>query len=153
MMTFTRWMKGPCMQYFASVVSDEERIESVAAVLQALSDPTPLRIMALVCRANRDLCVCEFVDALEEPQYHVSRSLKVLRKAGWLAERRERKWVYHGAAPELDEFRARLLKAIAASPEAVPANDQRELKQRLKLRENDKCLLGVQKTHLMSRRN
>jgi len=141
------------MQYSAFVVSAEKRIDSLAAVFQALSEPTRLRIMALICRAGRDLCVCEFVDALEEPQYHVSRSLKILQKAGLVAERREGKWVHYGVAAKLDVFRNLVLEAIAGIPAKVVAKDQRELNRRLKLRENGKCLLGVQKTHLLSRRN
>ena len=141
------------MQYSASVMRGEQRIESLAAVFQALSEPTRLRIMALVCRAGRELCVCELVDALEEPQYRVSRSLKILQNAGLVVERREGKWVHYGTATGLDEFRETVLQAIAAIPETVLAEDQRELKRRLKLRKNGKCLLGVQKTHLLSRRN
>ena len=141
------------MQQSASIVSGQRKLEGFAAAFQALSEPTRLRIMALVCRAGRELCVCEFVDALEEPQYHVSRSLKILRKAGLVMERREGKWVHYGVPPGLDAFREMALKAIAAIPEEVLARDQRELNRRLKLREEGKCLLGVQKAHLLSRRN
>ena len=89
---------------------------------------------------------------LEQPQYQVSRNLKILQKAGFVAERREGKWVHYGMASGLDKFRETALKAIATIPKAVLASDQRELNRRLKLRENGKCLLGVQKTHLLSRR-
>ena len=109
--------------------------------------------MALLCRAGRELCVCEFVDALEEPQYQVSRSLKILQKAGLVAERRVGKWVHYGLPAGLDAFREMALKATAAIPEEVLAKDQRELNRRLKLREHGKCLLGVQKTYLLSRRD
>ncbi len=141
------------MQYSASIVSSQSRIDGLAEVFQALSEPTRLRIMALVCHAGRELCVCEFVDALEEPQYHVSRSLKILRKAGLVVERREGKWVHYRTATAVDKFRDLVVKAVTAIPEELLAKDQRELKQRLKLRANGKCLLGVQKTHLLSRRN
>lgn len=142
-----------CMQYCACVVTDGIKIEDFAAAIQALSEPTRLRIMALLCRAGRELCVCEFVDALEEPQYHISRSLKILQRAGFLNERREGKWVHYSLHPRLDTFRELALKAVTAIPERVLADDQRELNRRFKLRENGKCLVGVQKTHLLSRRN
>lgn len=140
------------MQYCAFDMSRQTQVECFAATFQALSEPTRLRIVALLCRAGRDLCVCEVVDALEEPQYHISRSLRILQKAGLVAERRVGKWVHYGLPAPLDAFRELALKATAAIPEAVLAKDQRELKRRLKLRENGKCLLGVQKTHLLSRR-
>lgn len=141
------------MQYCACVVSGHSQVDSCAAAFQALSEPTRLRIMALLCRARRELCVCEFVDALEEPQYRVSRSLKILEQAGLVTERREGKWVHYGLSSGLDAFRDLAFKAIAAIPDKVLANDQRELKRRLKLRENGRCLLGVRKTRLLSRRN
>ncbi len=134
-------------------MSRQTQVASFAAAFQALSEPTRLRIAALLCRAGRDLCVCELVDALEEPQYHVSRSLRILQKAGLVAERREGKWVHYGLPTGLDPFRELALKAAAAIPEAVLAKDRRELNRRLTLREDGKCLLGVQKTHLLSRRN
>jgi ArsR family transcriptional regulator len=127
-------------------------MKNYTKAFQALSEPTRLRIVALLCRAGRDLCVCEVVDALEEPQYHISRSLRILQKAGLVAERRVGKWVHYGLPAALDAFRELALKATAAIPKAVLAKDQRELNRRLKLRENGKCLLGVQKTHLLSRR-
>ncbi len=126
--------------------------QSFVATFQALSEPTRLRIMALLSQAGRELCVCEFVDALEEPQYHISRSIKILHKAGLLSERREGKWVHYCLPSMSDEFSELTLKAIAGIPEDLLAKDRRELKRRLKLRENGKCLLGVQKTHLLSRR-
>ena len=97
--------------------------------------------------------MCEFVDALEEPQYQISRSLKILHKAGLVIERREGKWVHYRLPSGLDAFGELTLKAITAIPEEVLAKDQRELNRRLKLRENGKCLLGVQKTYLLSRQN
>lgn len=134
-------------------MSRKTQVASFAAAFQALSESTRLRIVALLCRAGKDVCVCELVDALEEPQYHISRSLRILQKAGLVAERREGKWVHYGLPTGLDSFRELALKAAAAIPEAVLATDQRELNRRLKLRENGKCLLGVQKAHLLSRRD
>lgn len=131
----------------------QTQVEKFAVLLQALSEPARLRIMALLCGAGSDLCVCEIVDALEQPQYQVSRNLKILQRARFVAERREGKWVHYGVASGLDRFREMALKAIASIPKQVLASDQRELNRRLKLRENGKCLVGVQKTHLLSRRN
>jgi len=48
---------------------------------QALSDSTRLRVLSLLAYAKTPVCVCEFVDSLEEPQYHISRCLGVLQKA------------------------------------------------------------------------
>ena len=130
----------------------EKQMQELAAAFQALSEPSRLRMMALFSGAGQELCVCELVDALEEPQYHVSRSLKILEKAGWVTARREGKWVYFGLPSRLDAFRELVLKAIPAIPRELRAKDERELNRRLKLRDNSKSVLGVQKTHLLSRR-
>ena len=140
------------MQYCASIMSRKKRWAGAAAAFQALSEPSRLRILALLAGADQELCVCEVVDALEEPQYHVSRSLGILEKAGWVTARREGKWVYFGLPGGLEEFQRRVLKAIAAVPRELLAEDQRELNRRLKLRDNSKAVLGVQKTYLLSRR-
>ena len=127
-------------------------MESYTSIFKALAEPTRLRIVALLLRAQKELCVCEFVDALEEPQYHVSRSLKILQAAGLLVERPEGKWVYYALPPAADDFQKLLLQAIAALPVKTLDKDQRELARRLKLREGGKCLSGVRKIHLLSRK-
>ena len=48
---------------------------------KALSDETRLRIVHLLIEKNTPLCVCEFTDALEVPQYNISRHLKILKLA------------------------------------------------------------------------
>lgn len=133
-------------------MSRSTQLEMFTLAFQALSEPTRLRIVGLLSRAKKELCVCEFVDALEEPQYHISRSLKILQNAGLITERREGRWVYYGLPAGSDEFRQSLLRAVAALPQSVVAKDERELARRLKLREGGKCLSGVQKIHLLSRR-
>lgn len=127
-------------------------MQNYTRIFQALSEPTRLRIVALLQRAGKQLCVCEFVDSLEEPQYHISRSLGNLKDAGLVTVRQEGKWVYYGLSRNADEFQELLLKAVGAIPEQVVRNDARELAKRLKLREGGKCLRGAQKTHLLSRR-
>ncbi len=65
-------------------------------LLQALSDKTRLRILKiLVENPKEESCLCEFADSLEEPEYNVSRHLKILRQAGLLNSKKEGRWVYH----------------------------------------------------------
>ena len=68
-------------------------------VFQALSDPTRLRITALLAAAGERACVCELCDALTERQYNVSRHLKVLVQVGLLAHGRDGRWVYYQRRP------------------------------------------------------
>ena len=119
-------------------------------VFKALSDLTRLRIVYLLTRTGKDLCVCEFVDGLEEPQYNVSRHLKELRQAGLLKERREGRWVYYSLNEDGDNFKDSLFKLVKSMP--IDKEDVKRLKERLGIRIKGKCVLGVQKGHLLSKK-
>lgn len=119
--------------------------------LQSLVDPTRLRIIRLLAVTGKELCVCELVDALDVPQYNVSRHLSLLRKAGVLSERKEGRWVYYGLSPKPSPFIRHLLAAVRSIKEDAFEKDEHELTKRMKIREGGKCLKGIQKRHLMPR--
>lgn len=61
---------------------------------KALSDPNRIRILKLV--ETRPLCVCEITAILGLATSTVSKHLSILRKAGFIFEQKEGKWVnYH----------------------------------------------------------
>jgi DNA-binding transcriptional ArsR family regulator len=74
-------------------------LKDVADIHQALSDP--LRILIVRVLLERELCVCEIVRALKEPQYKVSRHLAVLKKAGLLRGWRDGIWMHYQIHPAL----------------------------------------------------
>lgn len=119
-------------------------------VFKALSDLTRLRIVHLLTRAGKELCVCEFVDALEEPQYNVSRHLKELRQAGLLRERKEGRWVYYSLNEDGDNFKDSLFKLVRSI--SIVKEDVKRLKERLVIRVKGKCVLGVRKGYLLSKK-
>jgi ArsR family transcriptional regulator len=59
----------------------------------ALGDRTRLRLLNLM--GDREICVCYFVQALEQSQPKISRHLAYLRKSGIVAARREGKWMHY----------------------------------------------------------
>src|SRR6266550_6305453 len=65
----------------------------VVGLLQALGDPTRLRIVNLL--RGGEICVCYFVELLGEPQPKISRHLAYLRRAGVVGARREGKWMHY----------------------------------------------------------
>jgi len=69
--------------------------------LKALSDPGRLKVLALVNSAS-EICVCKIEEVLEIPQPTVSRHLNRLKEAGWLADRRQGKWVHYRLADSPD---------------------------------------------------
>ncbi len=62
-------------------------------LFRALADPTRLRLLNLI--ADKEICVCYFVEILRISQPKVSRHLAYLRRAGIVAARREGKWMHY----------------------------------------------------------
>jgi ArsR family transcriptional regulator len=60
---------------------------------QALGDKTRLRLLNLM--AEQEICVCYFVEILEQGQPKISRHLAYLRRAGIVEPRREGKWMHY----------------------------------------------------------
>lgn len=66
---------------------------NMALFFQALGDKTRLRLLNLM--GDREICVCYFVEILEQGQPKISRHLAYLRRAGIVAARREGKWMHY----------------------------------------------------------
>ena len=117
---------------------------------KALGEPIRLRLVCLLAAANdQELCNCECVDALEEPQPNVSRHLKILTQAGLIQERRDGRWSYYRVTTHAPAA-VPLMSIIAGLNDPLVQADRRRLRERLALRQEGKCVLGVQKRHLLS---
>lgn len=86
------------------------------ALFDTLADPTRRRILALLL-ASKELCVCDLMAALDEPQPKISRHLGVMKSAGLVASRREGTWMHYRMA-KLPVWAATLLAPLAHG--AVP---------------------------------
>ncbi|GFO53493.1 transcriptional regulator [Geomonas sp. Red276] len=69
-------------------------MRAILPVYKALADETRLRILALLL-GEGELCVCDIIAALKQPQSTISRHLAILRKAGWVNDRRRGLWIYY----------------------------------------------------------
>lgn len=69
-------------------------MKSITDIFKSLGDETRVRLLALLLE-QEELCVCYLVDVLQLPQSTVSRHLALLKKAGWLKDRREGLWIYY----------------------------------------------------------
>lgn len=76
-------------------------------LFKALSDPTRLRLVVLLA-LHGDVCVCVMAEALDEPDFKISRHLRVLRSAGIVETRREGTWMHY----RLAEPRTRLEECL-----------------------------------------
>lgn len=70
-------------------------------LFSALSDETRLRIYLLLLEGS--LCVCELVNILNMEQSRVSHSLRILKEAGLVDNRREGKWIIYFVNPEMNK--------------------------------------------------
>lgn len=78
-------------------------MQEEADLFKALSDSTRLRLVVLLAM-HGEVCVCVMAEALDEPDFKISRHLRVLRAAGLVEARREGTWMHY----QLAEPRTRL---------------------------------------------
>ena len=92
-------------------------LEQIVDGLRAAGEPTRLRILALLARA--ELTVTELTSVLKQSQPRVSRHLKLLTDAGLIDRSREGAWVFYRTGDRADM--ARLRDAVAGVlPERDP---------------------------------
>ncbi len=113
-------------------------------LFQALADQTRLRIVRLLATAQEEACLCELVDSLQEPPYKLSRHLKILRQSGLLSAQKEGRWVYHRLVTQ-PAYLMKLVTAVCAlpDPERVFEADLVRFGERMCLRENGRCRVGI----------
>lgn len=120
-----------------------------ALVFQALADPTRIRILRVLAASAEEACLCELVDSLLEPQYNLSRHLKILRQAGLLSAQKDGRFVYHRLVLGIDHL-TKLYAVLRALPDdrAKFAADLRRFRARMRLRESGRCRIGIQTASL-----
>ena len=92
-----------------------------------LSDRTRRSMLALLA-VEGEVCVCEFVAALDELQPSVSRNLGLLREGGWITSRREGTWVHYRLA-RLPKWAQTMLDGLVLG--GVPPDAMRNARSRL----------------------
>jgi ArsR family transcriptional regulator len=86
-------------------------MKNISTIFKSLDDETRLRIMALLLEED-ELCVCYLVAVLQLPQSTVSRHLSLLKKAGWLKDRREGVWIYYSICRSMAPVQQFLLPVL-----------------------------------------
>ena len=86
----------------AAVVPDlePERAIDLAVVVKALADPTRLRIVDAIRKADPEaICQCELLPLFDMSQAGLAKHLKVLIMAGVLGCERRGAWMYYFLRP------------------------------------------------------
>jgi len=94
-----RQVGGCCI---AAVVPDLEPEQAVglAVVVKALADPTRLRIVDAIRKADPEaICQCELLPLFAMSQAGLSKHLKVLIAAGVLGSERRGTWMFYYLRP------------------------------------------------------
>src|SRR5471032_1623799 len=86
--------------------------------LKTLSDPTRVRLLALVMR--EELSVAELQEILGMGQSRISSKLALLRQAGFVSDRREGKKAFYSIRASLPPRQLTLLRAACESVAELP---------------------------------
>lgn len=97
-----------------------------ASVFKCLSDETRARAVLLLHR-HGELCVCELMAALEQPQPKISRHLALLRNAGLIEDRRQGQWIYYRLGPANPAWIPSMLAVVLSANSDWLAQDELRL--------------------------
>ncbi len=111
-------------------------MESAIKMFKALSDETRLRIYLLLLQG--ELCVCELVNILSIEQSRISHSVRILKEAGLVVNRREGKWIIYAVNPETEN--SRIIQGLKGGLK-LPEQDLKNITKckKEKIREKFKC--------------
>jgi len=84
----------------------------MARFFQALGNPIRLSLLNLI--GEQEICVCELVAALGQPQPMISQHLAWLRSVGVVTARRQGKWMHYRIAQPAHQGAAEVLDRTLA---------------------------------------
>ena len=105
-------------------------------VFKALSDETRIRLLKLL--QQRELCVCELMQALNMTQSRVSRNLGILKDAGLVKDRRDGLWVHYSLSEKsFNKYAGPILELLRdwGNDDDVVLRDLEELSKAVRLSE------------------
>jgi ArsR family transcriptional regulator len=108
-------------------------MQEEALLFKVLADPTRLRLAVLLA-INGETCVCELAQAVDEPDFKISRHLGIMRSAGMVEARKEGTWKHY----QLTQPRHRLEECLQNCFHDCLA-DHKTIKADLKRLENVTC--------------
>ncbi|HEV7966004.1 MAG TPA: metalloregulator ArsR/SmtB family transcription factor [Candidatus Acidoferrales bacterium] len=104
--------------YIIVAMPRKEKPFPIDLLFRALADRTRLRLLNLI--ADKEICVCYFVEILRMSQPKISRHLAYLRHAGIVAARRQGRWMHYRLLAPRDRVAAAILKETLAHFRQIP---------------------------------
>jgi ArsR family transcriptional regulator len=87
-------------------------------LFRALADRTRLRLLNLI--ADKEICVCYFVEILGISQPKISRHLAYLRRVGIVAARRQGRWMHYRLVMPQDPAVSAILRETMVHLKKMP---------------------------------
>ena len=106
------YIDEPQVKAVRAQMPDDEQVEEVSAIFKVLSDPTRVRIVFALSRA--ELCVCDIAALLGLSMSAVSHQLRLLRNRGLVRYRKEGRLAYYFLD---DDHTGQLLQEALAHPQ------------------------------------
>lgn len=79
-------------------------------IFRALADETRFRILSLLLQG--ELCVCDIMCVLKEPQSKISRHLSYLRRAGLVSARKDKLWMHYRLSEQCQKICKSLIGCV-----------------------------------------
>ncbi len=120
-------------------------MDKLAQFFKALSDETRLRIMMLLTES--ELCVCDLMFVLDEPQSKVSRHLAYLKHSGLTKSKRAGVWMHYSLKEPADDLHRAQLNFLKEQLSRLPQfSMDREKLLELKKRGGCKAMIKFKAT-------
>jgi ArsR family transcriptional regulator, arsenate/arsenite/antimonite-responsive transcriptional repressor len=87
--------------YIRLFITERGRMDRLAQYYKALSEEVRLRVVMLLMHG--ELCVCDIMEILAEPQSKISRHLSYLKNSGVITARRVGVWMHYALSDQRDE--------------------------------------------------
>lgn len=118
-------------------------MDKYCKIFKVLSEEKRLKLLTLLLKEKGGYYVCEIADALEETHYNVSKYLQELKSEGLVKSKRIGRLVMYSISDNNDPFIEELFKTILLIPDEYIKKNITLLKMRVSLRDNNKCVVGV----------
>lgn len=90
------------MKGISRMIPRDDKIGQQSKVYQALSDPTRLKIIALL--SKEQLCVCLMKQVIPIPDPKLSYHISILKEAGLIEGKQEGTWIIYRLTPKGRRF-------------------------------------------------
>ena len=86
-------------------------LKQYESAMKAISDPTRVRILKIL--ESGELCVCQIIAVIHVSQPTISNHLSLLKSAGLIRDRKDKKWVLYSLdGKDTDGYAGRVLRNL-----------------------------------------